>query len=383
MSIVYNAQTNIIAVLTMAIVLIQIIRRSFKKDSSSITFRLLIYTEFFICLFDFLSVYLNGTTFKTSRLFLQIANISYFGFTALSSYIWALYVNYRVENKKADFKTIRLIAAIPLILFYILLITNPFTNLVFSIDENNFYHRERFIFLHWIVSYSYLVAASVKAIVSFLRKSVDKAIALPLVFYIIPPTISSILLIFFQQLSIIQIGIMFSILIIYLENQINLVLKDDLTGTNNKRALLRYQTFLLDHHEKDNITVIMFDLDKFKSINDNFGHLEGDFALKRAADIIEAASHYSLIKMGLFRYGGDEFIAVGTKIQEQIIHDFLNELENQLNIFNASGTKEYKLSISSGYASAKCHSQSDFQNLINKADENMYTNKEQKKKAQQ
>lgn len=361
----------------MILLLIQIARKSFKKDSSALLLRTLIVTEILICICDIIYAYFNGSSNKAARTIIQITNIGFLISSTVSSYIWVLYVNYRLENKKVDIFKVRFIAAIPLLIFILLALSNPFTEIFFSIDENNMYFREPLICIHWIVIFGYLIFATLKALIQLRKENSDKTIIIPLVLYIIPPTIASLVQIFFVQLSTVQVGIMFSILLIYLENQQNLVLKDDLTGTNNKRALLRYQSFLLDHHEKDNITVIMLDLDKFKSINDNYGHLEGDFALKATADLIEAAAHFSLIKMGLFRYGGDEFIAVGTNISDTVIQGFLTELENQLNSFNSSEKKKYKLYISSGYASAQCHSPSEFQALIKKADEEMYKNKEQ------
>lgn len=80
---------------------------------------------------------------------------------------------------------------------------------------------------------------------------------------------------------------------------------DPLTKLINRRVLLRTLAQLKQH--KTSFCVVMFDLDRFKRINDTYGHLAGDKVLKSAAFTIkQSLSQDELIA----RYGGEEFVAV-------------------------------------------------------------------------
>jgi len=87
-----------------------------------------------------------------------------------------------------------------------------------------------------------------------------------------------------------------------------LIFVDELTGLYNRRFMRQYLRERLDQltRERASLAVIMLDLDGFKLINDTYGHLDGDFILKRLAELILAslpANAYAI------RFAGDEFFA--------------------------------------------------------------------------
>ena len=96
---------------------------------------------------------------------------------------------------------------------------------------------------------------------------------------------------------------------LYHEEIYNMTIRDGLTQINNKR-------FLMDHLDKEfsrakrydrELSLVMFDLDHFKDVNDQFGHLTGDYVLREMA----AALTKRIRKEELFaRYGGEEFVIV-------------------------------------------------------------------------
>jgi diguanylate cyclase (GGDEF)-like protein len=85
-----------------------------------------------------------------------------------------------------------------------------------------------------------------------------------------------------------------------------LAMTDELTGVPNRRAALTVLSHAL-RHSPDPISILIIDLDHFKSINDRHGHLIGDETLKRvAADLRDA-----IVDPAFFgRLGGEEFAAV-------------------------------------------------------------------------
>ena len=87
----------------------------------------------------------------------------------------------------------------------------------------------------------------------------------------------------------------------------HLAINDPLTGVLNRRAFADELRGLLDHLSRFDrpLNLVVFDLDHFKAINDQQGHLAGDIALKLVAGVV----HKHLSSDDLFgRFGGDEFL---------------------------------------------------------------------------
>jgi two-component system cell cycle response regulator len=95
----------------------------------------------------------------------------------------------------------------------------------------------------------------------------------------------------------------------YHEEIYRLTIIDALTDIHNKRYLLEFLDRELSRSARYNrpLALIMFDLDRFKTINDEMGHLGGDFTLRELSATVKA----SIRKEELFaRYGGEEFVIV-------------------------------------------------------------------------
>ena len=113
---------------------------------------------------------------------------------------------------------------------------------------------------------------------------------------------------------------------------------------------------------------VMFDLDKFKRINDELGHVDGDNALRRLSqvtkDIVRKADVFA-------RFGGDEFVLLLPNISEQ---NALNLVEKVREGINAIVISEVSLSSSFGVTLMQ---QSDtLETLIQRADRALYASKE-------
>lgn len=157
----------------------------------------------------------------------------------------------------------------------------------------------------------------------------------------------------------------------YLMNKIDEMYRTDtLTGLLNRRGFsLEYQK-LLDNNPGTQLTVILADLNKLKYINDNFGHEDGDIAIKATADALVAACPSDALCV---RFGGDEMIAVyaGSLDIEELkkkFHLFFTE-------FNACSNKPYTVSASIG---AYCYENAEglgMDELISCPDRLMYLEK--------
>jgi diguanylate cyclase (GGDEF)-like protein len=92
---------------------------------------------------------------------------------------------------------------------------------------------------------------------------------------------------------------------LHLENEElqTLALTDELTGIANRRALFRAAEEMLAGGKT--MSVALFDLDRFKQINDTYGHLAGDRIL---ADVAACLNEHTRVGDVIARYGGDEFV---------------------------------------------------------------------------
>src|SRR3954468_8671124 len=158
----------------------------------------------------------------------------------------------------------------------------------------------------------------------------------------------------------------------YHEEIYRLTIIDPLTDIHNKRYLLEFLDRELSRSARYHrpLTLILFDLDRFKTINDELGHLGGDFTLREVAACVKG----SVRKEELFpRYGGKEFIIVlpetnlenGLAVAERI--RVLLERHN----FQYEG-KTYPVTVSVGLASTNGDETLTPYELIRQADEKLY-----------
>jgi len=91
-----------------------------------------------------------------------------------------------------------------------------------------------------------------------------------------------------------------------------LSMTDELTGLFNRRSFESTfeKEYLRTQRYKNNLTVVMFDIDFFKRINDTYGHQCGDFVLKQIAN---AALQTFRKTDTIFRFGGEEFVVILTE----------------------------------------------------------------------
>ena len=149
---------------------------------------------------------------------------------------------------------------------------------------------------------------------------------------------------------------------------------DTLTGLGTRRKLERLGPSLFAHarDEGNDLTVFMMDLDHFKSINDRFGHAQGDVVLKHFAQTCQ-----SVLRKGdlICRYGGDEFVALLPLTDQdnaRPVADRIVELFKSREFPFA----DFKVSLSLGLASLGQGNYNDLNGILEAADAALYQVKE-------
>ena len=143
--------------------------------------------------------------------------------------------------------------------------------------------------------------------------------------------------------------------------------KDAITGAYNRSY---YEDEIKTVNSSAGVAVI--DLDDFKLYNDTYGHNAGDIVLATVAKTIRK----SIRKNDVFvRYGGDEFVLVMPKIEEETFNKKLEELKNNIRSADIPGYTRLKLSVSIGGVIAKNETVED---AVARADKLMYQAKNEK-----
>lgn len=152
-------------------------------------------------------------------------------------------------------------------------------------------------------------------------------------------------------------------------------LTDALTSIPNKRALdehLQRASLLSDRHGEE-YTLILCDLDHFKAVNDQHGHVVGDHLLKLTAEAIENATRNS---DSVYRFGGEEFAILLPHTGEQEARDVADRVRNAVaSIKIDCGGTDLSVTISCGVARHMAEEAAS--QWIARADEALYRAKAQ------
>ena len=165
-----------------------------------------------------------------------------------------------------------------------------------------------------------------------------------------------------------------------LEQVRQLAIADELTGLVNRRGfmlLAEYQRSLAER-KGTSLCLIFLDIDHFKRTNDQFGHDEGDRALRELAGILLRTFRRSDV---VARLDGDEFIVLMADINSDGLRIVLDRVEKNVRAFNQEARFPWRLAISLGVARSDPAKPATLEALMAAADQAMYKEKEQSRLA--
>ena len=288
----------------------------------------------------------NGVKLPGFRLLNIIINLVYMVLTGFIGFLWIIYVDFKVRRRLDSSHNKRVIMfSIPMLVLLVLTLTSPKTHILFYIDENNCYRRGKLMWIRICVMILYVLWAAVLTLVGIKRqktkqKKYEMRALLQFTFF---PLIGIFMQQFYLNLPFTAVGISLSVLLVFINVQNKQISIDTLTGINNRRQLALYiDSELSASSKKGELYYLIMDVDKFKSINDTYGHLEGDNALIKIASLLNSLCE----KQNDFvaRYGGDEFVIVCRRHNEAEVEALKQEILSAVYQINEQGELPYTLS---------------------------------------
>jgi len=144
---------------------------------------------------------------------------------------------------------------------------------------------------------------------------------------------------------------------------------DALTGLANRRVFDERIAGMMDSatRYKHPLTMLSLDLDRFKEINDNLGHQEGDKVLKSVANVLAAAVRSTDL---LVRMGGDEFLIILDNTDRKNAQILAERLVKKIDRLNVWATDSLKLGVSIGLAQMEANE--SLRSWMERADDILY-----------
>ncbi|HAS6067836.1 TPA: diguanylate cyclase [Vibrio vulnificus] len=154
---------------------------------------------------------------------------------------------------------------------------------------------------------------------------------------------------------------------------------DDLTQISNRRGFMTLAKKSMAYCEVGDYpySIAYLDLNGFKPINDQFGHPEGDLALKAFADTMKKSFRESDV---FARLGGDEFVVFMSGASRSVAQVAIQRFADCLERYNQTAKRGYSLSFCAGIVSVDPHNKLSLEELLCQADRAMYQEKSQLKK---
>ncbi|MGN1390131.1 MAG: GGDEF domain-containing protein [Bulleidia sp.] len=265
-------------------------------------------------------------------------------------YVWFQFSEIRMKSKLLSRRWFMPVTMAPMILTVLLIFTSLKTGLIFYSDASAEYHGPLYD-LVMVFDFIYLVLVTVHATVKSIhtKSRTAKRNYFAMIAFVLFPFAAGVFDSIVPNTPIMTPSILSALLLFFVNVQEMQIYSDALTGLNNRRRSdLVLEDFIEKASPSDGFYIFMIDVNRFKSINDRFGHLEGDRALQTiAASLTKISGRYSVF---LSRWGGDEFMIIGSEKAIGSAEDFAELLEKQVEEDSEKLNLPHDLSISVGYS---------------------------------
>ncbi|MDD3660248.1 MAG: GGDEF domain-containing protein [Lachnospiraceae bacterium] len=361
---------SIYAILILLFLLIDLHKHPVRNDKAYL-FKFILLSNILILIAEIVSWSVDGLPGADGRFLNIVFNSILYSLNLVPLALWCSYFD---ECILSDFKKrkVRRKIYLSLNLFTVLLVMiNLFTNILFRINSVNIFERgigaPLFATMNYLMFFIYCIT-----LIPY-RKLITGRIYQVILSVVVFPAIGGYFQTKYYGLILVWPMTALVCLVGYILIEREDMNRDTVTQLLTRFQLERRMKFMISRHQP--FSIIMIDLDKFKSINDNFGHKEGDEALQLISNLLEKS-----IKQTdqAFRYAGDEFVILVDSADQKAPRHIANRLMINLQRMNQHSKKPYQLSFSLGSSYFNGDSDESIYHLLAEADKAMYQNKNEK-----
>ncbi len=318
---------------------------------------------------DILWLLVEGRTFPGAVAANKVINALFLSAGVVLGGMWYLYVletlGYTVTRR------LQTLMMLPGAAFTMFNIVSIWTGWSFTVSPENVYAHGRLFWVQMVGAYGMMLVSLAHILARLLNRDdrVPRRVVYKLLGFYIVPIIGAVVSLFYTGMPGTWTCAAISIVLIYIDDQDNEIVRDSLTGLNNRKTL--DAAFAEYVRQGRPLVLFMMDLDHFKQINDTYGHPVGDEALVAAAKLLSAsmAGHRGI----LARFGGDEFLAMLLIDEDDQAAAFRATVKQAFSEYNRTHSLPYRLAASVGWA--KHREGMRLEELINAADSALYEDK--------
>jgi len=305
----------------------------------------------------------------------HISCIVYFSVFSIIEYLWT---NYCFDEFKINNKALKFLTVIPAASVIIPVLISFNTGWVYYIDEyGKLYCGEGYYIL--LINYLYVVFGVCFGLYvaqkSENKRKGNECIKISLCSL---PTLlgAAQITVFPEGISVASFTVLLSLFILHGILQKKKTVTDNLTELPNRYGMdeeIEEQLKQYKRDKEDSFYIIVCDLDNFKTINDSWGHPEGDRALKLIAESLENVS--LSYNSEVFRIGGDEFVIITDTSESGLAKQICNAVKKSLDDIDFRDDFDIRMSMGVALYDGTC----SVTELISGADKKLYQAKKNKK----
>lgn len=344
--------------------------KSTKKVGESL-FNSMIFFTILALVMEVISFLIDGMPGLFIRILQYISNAFLVFAVPMMGYIWCLFVEFKVYHSMKRVSKNALLLVIPVIVDFIFVVIDCFgAGLLFSISKDNVYTRGDFGWLSYaFVCFYYLYSIVVVYVAQHKGSQIH---FFPVYTYVLPCAMGTIVQGLQYGIATGWFSVAIALLLVEMQLQKEESFVDELSGLYNRKYLeFFYKQMQIKNYKK--VYGIMMDLNRFKNINDTYGHTVGDDAIRTVSKLLSQWMESPDI---VIRFAGDEFIIICINKTENEVTALMDNIRKKLSDYNASGKKPYKLSFSMGYTHYSDEN-TNLDDFLHDMDKKMYEDKEE------
>lgn len=295
-------------------------------------------------LVEMLTFFIDGNTAPGMRLLSKLCNGYLFLATSAVGMLWVLYVDVNIYHSPKRIRQKLPSVLIPFAILSLLVVCDLFdAGILFVITPDNIYTRGRFVYLSYTLVFVFY-GCSILTSVNAIRKTGHAFF--PAYYFVIPCAVGTIIQGLHYGITMGWFCVAIALMIAQMQSQNFRAYVDELSGLFNRRYFKYFVDRKAHSGKCTSLSGVMMDINDFKRINDNFGHMMGDDAICSMSKILTTITTEANT---VFRLSGDEFVIISENLSEEETQHLVEALYREINAFNAAGEKPYRLSASVGF----------------------------------